>query len=111
MFLIPISPIKVVLLGSLRLLLQHGLRELLAGRFELIRMGHWSFSEMQDAFGITTDQFVFFGGYPGAVPLLCGLQKYARNEARKYNSISSIPTVPRSPRAACAETYPQVVRE
>ena len=60
-------PLKVVLLGSSRLLLQHGLKESLAGRFELIRMGHWSLSEMQDAFGVTTDQFVFYGGYPGAV--------------------------------------------
>lgn len=61
---------KVVLLGSSRLLLQHGLKESLAGRFELIRMGHWSLSEMRDAFGITTDEFIFFGGYPGAVPFV-----------------------------------------
>lgn len=43
--------IKVILLGSSRLLLQRGLTESLAGRFESIYLGHWNFSEMQAAFG------------------------------------------------------------
>lgn len=58
--------LKVVLLGSSRLMLQSGLRESLAGRFELIRMPHWSYQEMHDAFGFTIDQYIWFGGYPGA---------------------------------------------
>lgn len=62
--------IKVVLLGSSRLLLQQGLTESLAGRFETSYLGHWSFPEMSSAFGITADQYVWFGGYPGAVPLM-----------------------------------------
>lgn len=62
--------IKVVLLGSSRLLLQQGLTESLAGRFETTYLGHWSLSEMSNAFGITVDQYVWFGGYPGAVPLM-----------------------------------------
>jgi len=57
--------LKVVLLGSSRLLLKKGLTESLAGRFELIRLGHWSFREMQEAFGVTLDQYIYFGGYPG----------------------------------------------
>lgn len=57
--------LKVVLLGSSRLLLKKGLTESLAGRFELIRLGHWSFQEMQEAFGVTLDQYIYFGGYPG----------------------------------------------
>lgn len=62
-------PLKVVLLGSAPLLMQRGLTDSLAGRFEIIRVGHWSFSEMRDAFGWDLDRFVFFGGYPGAAPL------------------------------------------
>lgn len=58
--------LKVVLLGSSRLMIQSGLKESLAGRFELIRMGHWTYKEMHDAFGFTLDQYIFFGGYPGA---------------------------------------------
>lgn len=59
-------PLKVVLLGSSRLMIQSGLSESLAGRYELIRMGHWSLQEMQTAFGFSLDQYIYFGGYPGA---------------------------------------------
>lgn len=57
--------IKVVILGSSRLLLKDGLTESLAGRYELIRMPHWSFGEMHEAFGINADKYIYFGGYPG----------------------------------------------
>lgn len=62
--------VKVILLGSSRLLLMKGLTESLAGRFELIRMGHWDYSEMKDAFGISLDQYIYYGGYPGSVPMM-----------------------------------------
>lgn len=62
--------LKVILLGSSRLLMQQGLTESLAGRFESTYLGHWSFNEMHDAFGWTAEQFVWFGGYPGSVPLI-----------------------------------------
>ncbi|HSI74386.1 MAG TPA: ATP-binding protein [Lunatimonas sp.] len=61
--------IRVVLLGSSRLMLQQGLTESLAGRFESTYLGHWSYKEMQDAFGLTAEEFVWFGGYPGAITL------------------------------------------
>ena len=62
--------IKLVLLGSSRLLIQQGLTESLTGRFETIYMGHWGFIEMKEAFGLTEEQFVWFGGFPGAAILL-----------------------------------------
>src|SRR5690606_8860887 len=62
--------LKVILLGSSRLLMPQGLTESLAGRFESIYLGHWSFNEMHDAFGWTADQFVWFGGYPGSAQLI-----------------------------------------
>ena len=62
--------LKVVLLGSSRLLLKKGLTESLAGRFELIRMPHWSFTEMRDAFGLTLDEYVYYGGYPGPAQMI-----------------------------------------
>ena len=58
--------LKVVLLGSSGLLLQKGLNESLAGRFELTKIPHWSFTEMKEAFGVTAEQYAWFGGYPGA---------------------------------------------
>lgn len=62
--------IKLVLLGSSRLLIQKGLTESLAGRFELIYMGHWTYSEMKEAFDYSVDDFVWFGGYPGSAALV-----------------------------------------
>ena len=62
--------IKVVLLGSSRLLIKDGLNESLAGRYELIEMEHWSYNEMREAFGMTIDQYVYYGGYPGAFSLI-----------------------------------------
>jgi uncharacterized protein len=64
------APLKVFLLGSAPLLVGHGLSETLAGRFELIRLPHWSYSEMREAFGFDLDRFLFFGGYPGAAALV-----------------------------------------
>jgi predicted AAA+ superfamily ATPase len=62
--------IKLVLLGSSRLLIQKGLSESLAGRFETFYMGHWSFSEMEKAFGWNLQQYIYFGGYPGSASLV-----------------------------------------
>ena len=67
--------IKVVLLGSSRLLLKSGLTESLAGRFELIHMPHWSFAEMHEAFGTSASEYIYFGGYPGGA-------KYIKDETR-----------------------------
>ena len=64
------TPLKVVLLGSSPLLIQKGLTESLAGRFEIIHMPHWSFGEMREAFGWGVEQYVYFGAYPGAAPLI-----------------------------------------
>ncbi|HET6253597.1 MAG TPA: ATP-binding protein [Puia sp.] len=68
--------LKVILLGSSRLLLQQGLSESLAGRFETTYMGHWSISEMEQAFGWNDDQYVWFGGYPGSAPLISDEQRW-----------------------------------
>lgn len=62
--------LRVVVLGSAPLLIERGLGESLAGRFEMTHLPHWSYTEMRDAFGFTLDQYVFFGGYPGAAPLV-----------------------------------------
>lgn len=61
--------LRVVLTGSSSILLQRGLTEGLTGRFETIRSTHWEFSECQDAFGYSLDEFLFFGGYPGGAAL------------------------------------------
>ena len=62
--------IKVLLLGSSRVLLEKGLSESLAGRFEEIRMSQWNYLEMKECFGFSLDQYMFYGGYPGAATLI-----------------------------------------
>lgn len=68
--------IKVLLLGSSRVLLEKGLSESLGGRFEEIRMTHWSYPEMRDCFGFSLDQYLFYGGYPGAASLVNDEDRY-----------------------------------
>ena len=68
--------IKVLLLGSSRVLLEKGLSESLAGRFEEIRMSHWSYTEMKECFGFTLDQYIYYGGYPGAATLINDADRY-----------------------------------
>lgn len=69
--------LKVVLLGSSRVLLEKGLAESLMGRYEEIRMSHWSYREMQEAFGMSLEQYVYYGGYPGAAPLIDDEERWA----------------------------------
>jgi predicted AAA+ superfamily ATPase len=71
-------PLKVVLLGSAPLLVARGLSESLAGRFELLHLPHWPFTEMRAAFGWSVEQFIFYGGYPGAAPLVREPRRWAR---------------------------------
>ncbi|MEY2836430.1 MAG: hypothetical protein RLZZ557_2092 [Bacteroidota bacterium] len=68
--------LKVIVLGSSRLLIQQGLTESLAGRFETTFMSHWSYSEMHEAFDWNENQYVWFGGYPGAATLISDEQRW-----------------------------------
>jgi len=72
------TKLHVVLLGSAPLLIQEGLTESLAGRFEVIYAGHWSFDEMRTAFGISLEQFLFYGAYPGAARLTREPERWRR---------------------------------
>lgn len=71
--------LKLFILGSSRLMLRKGLTESLAGRFELIRLGHWTAQEMSDAFGWSLDNWIYFGGYPGTAVLNDNMHRW-----RKY---------------------------
>jgi len=71
-------PLKVVLTGSSSLLLQKGLAESLMGRFELLYCPHWNFGECREAFGYSLDDFLFFGGYPGAAAIIKDENRWAR---------------------------------
>ena len=74
--------LHVVLLCSAPLLMQQRLTESLAGRFETIRLRHWSFAEMAAAFDFDLRSYVYFGGYPGAA-------RYIREQHRWRNYILS----------------------
>lgn len=71
-------PLKVVLLGSAPLLITQGLTESLAGRFETLSLPHWSYAEMRDAFDFTLEEYLYFGGYPGAAPLIRDPLRWSR---------------------------------
>jgi len=71
---------RVLLLGSSALLMQKGLSESLTGRFFLHRMRHWQFPEMSEAFGLNLEEWIYFGGYPGAPGYL---KKFESSEAMK----------------------------
>ncbi len=71
-------PLKVVLLGSAPLLIARGMSESLAGRFELLHLPHWSFAEMRDAFGFELEEYLYFGGYPGAAALIHEPERWRR---------------------------------
>jgi uncharacterized protein len=62
--------VRTVILGSAPLLIARGLTESMAGRFEITRLGHWHYNEMREAFGFTLEQFIYYGGYPGAASLI-----------------------------------------
>lgn len=80
-------PLKVILLGSAPLLIQKGLAESLAGRFELIPVTHWSYPEMKKAFNWSLEQYIYFGGYPGSAELI-----EDENRWRRYVNDSLIET-------------------
>jgi predicted AAA+ superfamily ATPase len=71
-------PLKVILLGSSPLLIQSGLTESLAGRFEMIAAPHWSFAEIREVFGWNLEQYIFYGAYPGAAELIEEPERWAR---------------------------------
>ena len=72
------KPLKIILTGSSALLLQEGLTESLMGRFEVLYSPHWNFSECKKAFGYSLEDFLFFGGYPGAAALKSDEERWAR---------------------------------
>ncbi len=59
--------IQLILLGSSNWLMQKGLSESLAGRFEQWNLNHWTFKELNLAFSISPEEYVYFGAYPGAM--------------------------------------------
>ncbi|MBT8343035.1 MAG: ATP-binding protein [Desulfatitalea sp.] len=69
--------LKAIIVGSAPLLLRQGLTESLAGRFEVHPIMHWSYPEMRDAFDFNLDQYLFFGGYPGAAELISEPERWA----------------------------------
>lgn len=71
-------PLKVILTGSSSLLIHKGMEESLMGRFEVLYSPHWSYAECKEAFGYSLDEFLFFGGYPGAATLKEDETRWAR---------------------------------
>ena len=83
-------PLKLIISGSSRLLLQEGLTESLGGRFEVTYLGHWTLREMQEAFGWSPEKYVWHGGYPGSASLVDDEMRWKRylNDSIIETSIS-----------------------
>lgn len=99
--------LMVVLLGSSRMLIEKGLTESLAGRYELIKLTHWSYTEMRDCFGWSLYQYAFFGGYPGAAP-------YINDERRWRNYVKDALIEPSITKDVLMDTRimkPQLLRQ
>ena len=97
----------VVLLGSSRMLIEKGLTESLAGRYELIRLTHWTFPEMRECFGWNLYQYVYFGGYPGAA-------SYITDERRWRNYVKDSLVEPSISKDVLMDTKimkPQLLRQ
>jgi predicted AAA+ superfamily ATPase len=100
------TDIRLVILGSSRLLMQKGLSESLMGRFELSYVGHWVFEEMNKVFGLTPEQYAWFGGYPGAA-------RYIGDERRFVDYVKNSiinPTVERDILGITAVREPTLLR-
>ena len=63
-------PLQVIVLGSAPWSLLTGRGESLAGRFVPFDVRHWSLPEMVEGFDFSLDEYLFFGGYPGAAPFI-----------------------------------------
>jgi predicted AAA+ superfamily ATPase len=72
------TPVKLMLSGSSSLLIQKGLNESMAGRFEVLFCPHWNYKECKTAFKYTLDDFLFFGGYPGTAVLKDDIERWTR---------------------------------
>lgn len=99
--------IIVILLGSSRMLIEKGLTESLAGRFELIRLFHWTFKEMHDCFGWTLPKYIYFGGYPGAA-------EFIKDETRWRNYVKDSLIEPSISKDILLDTRilkPQLIRQ
>jgi predicted AAA+ superfamily ATPase len=55
-----------ILLGSSSLEIQKGLTESLTGRFQLHKAYHWNHEESKKAYGLSFEDYLKFGGYPGS---------------------------------------------
>jgi predicted AAA+ superfamily ATPase len=72
------APVRAILLGSSSLHVQHGAHESLAGRFERHFCSHWTWPECRRAFRWNLDHWLFYGGYPGAAPMVRTPQRWSQ---------------------------------
>jgi len=72
------SLVRPVILGSSSLHVERGAKESMAGRYEVLFCPHWTFPECRDAFGWNLEQWLFWGGYPGAAPLVKDPRRWRR---------------------------------
>lgn len=74
--------LKCILTGSSSLNLQKGMSESLTGRFELVNIYHWNYKQSYQLSGISLDNYLKFGGYPGSY-------KFIKNQKRWVNYLTN----------------------
>ncbi len=70
--------LECILLGSSSLEINRGLTESLLGRYELISVPHWSYSESKELSGMSIDDYLVFGGYPGSYEFIKDFERWSQ---------------------------------
>jgi len=60
-------PLHIVILGSVIWQMLVGRNESLTGRFREIKTMHWSLPEIDQITNLTTEEFIYYGGYPASL--------------------------------------------
>ncbi|WP_419941983.1 ATP-binding protein [Candidatus Palauibacter sp.] len=102
--------LRVVILGSAPWQMLTGLHDSLAGRFRVMPTTHWSLGEMARAFDLTMDEYVFFGGYPGALPDVRGPERLAAWQDHMARAIVA-PAIERDIVGLTRVTKPALMRQ
>lgn len=67
---------RFLVTDSSALLLEKGLKETLAGRYELLHADHWNYREAKEIFGLSLAKYIEFGCYPGSNMFLHDVERW-----------------------------------
>ena len=81
-------PLNLLILGSSQIMLDAGVSESLAGRIEKHYFTHWNYLEINEAFNVSINDYIYWGGYPGTYHIIDDEIRW-----KKYVNLSLIDTI------------------